>query len=232
MLWVTCCWLLEQISRVSGNYAIRLQMGYCSAVKTGKNCAALGGTLVSYYSVGKVCPGPQRSQPCLNRWNVGDDRLRFEEGLNRRYNILIGIAIGAFQHPCALAQNGRWHGNDGRPLQQGLGDGGLVWIILNQNTQQDIGINSEPHRSPAHPAAVASLICSMERRGPFGRFNNPKTADIGVPSPDRSCMRPPLSKSTSSLSPGFTPRCFNTSLRRVICPLLVTVSLIVMAASN
>ena len=63
----------------------------------------------------------------------------------------------------------------------------------------------------------------MERRDVSGLASIPKTAAAEVPRFGPSCNRPSFSIPTSSLSPGRTPRCMSTSLRRVICPFAVTV---------
>ena len=97
--------------------------------------------------------------------------------------------------------------------------------------EQNVGIGGDLHSSPAHPAAAASFSSSTERRRVPGSANMPKTLEIGSPGFARSRTWPSGSRSTSTLSPCRAPRCSRTSLRRVIWPSAVTVSVMAMARS-
>ena len=97
--------------------------------------------------------------------------------------------------------------------------------------EQNVGIGGDLHSSPAHPAAAASFSSSTERRRVPGSANMPKTLEIGSPGFARSRTWPSGSRSTSTLSPCRAPRCSRTSLRRVIRPSAVTVSVMAMARS-
>ena len=84
------------------------------------------------------------------------------------------------------------------------------------------------HRLPAQPRLAISLICSIDKGLRLLFLNMSNTSEIlPVGRTGFISIRPSGSLSTTILSPGRTPRCFKSSLRKVIWPLAVTVSVFI-----
>src|SRR5450631_1305020 len=101
-------------------------------------------------------------------------------------------------------------------------------MILDQCQHQHVGVGGNLHRLPDHPRAMTSFMSAIERARPFRfAFREPKISDIfPVGRAALTSIRPSGSLSTLIFSPGCTPRWSSRSLRRVTCPLAVTVSVL------
>src|SRR5450432_3288357 len=105
-------------------------------------------------------------------------------------------------------------------------------VIFGDGPDQYIGVSRDPHRLPAQPRAAILFISSIDKDGPSFLFRKPKASEI-FPAGRAAftSIRPSGSLSTVIFSPGWTPRCSRRSLRRVTCPLAVTVSVLINRAS-
>ena len=84
--------------------------------------------------------------------------------------------------------------------------------------QQDVGVDGDFHFWPAQPAAAASWISSSVAIFLVLPASTPiKPSILPVGRAALKATRPSGNLSISIFSPGFMPRCCNTSLRKVTC---------------
>lgn len=107
----------------------------------------------------------------------------------------------------------------------------LLAIVEDRNPHEDVCIDRDSQSSAAQPLAMTLLISSIVRGLVPGRYRAPMKSSIEPVGFARTSMRPFGSMSTSTFWPGPTPRCRNTSLRRVTCPFAVTATVVAIIAS-
>ena len=129
------------------------------------------------------------------------------------------------QHPDQLAECRYRQCHDIRFRQFRLRNSALPQIVPRHGSNEDVRIGGNLHRLPAQPRLAISLICSIDKGLRLLFLNMSNTSEIlPVGRTGFISIRPSGSLSTTILSPGCTPRCFKSSLRKVIWPLAVTVS--------
>src|SRR5262249_48895174 len=132
------------------------------------------------------------------------------------------------QHPYEFAERRNRDRDEFGFLQRRLCNLALFCVVVGDGPDQDISVGSNLHRLPAQPRAAILFISSIDSDERPCRFKMPKaSAILPVGRAAVTSIRPFGSLFTVIFSPGCTPRCSSTSLRKVTWPLAVTVSVVI-----
>src|SRR5579872_431927 len=197
------------------------------AIESQQRRAAEPTALEDNDAVGEVAA---RFEPCeagLDRRPFGLDLVAGEQSADRRCDLLSAVAVAACENRDEFAQNRQRHDHLIGLLESHAGHLGFLRIVIDGGADQDVRIGDRFHRSLAQPSAASSAISSSVSGRAPGRSRQPKKSSM-VPEgfAARISARPSGSSSTATFSPGLTPICSSNSLRRVTCPLAVTVSFV------
>lgn len=129
----------------AGFLALLREQGNSFLIEGKKGFAAQPGPLVGDQSVGKVTARVEDSHRRFNSRAVGRYIADVEQRLDGGRNIREWKAIHAAKYPYKLAEAGKCDGNGFRLFQQ-LGCGtGLLFIILDNRPDQNVGVDGDLH---------------------------------------------------------------------------------------
>jgi hypothetical protein len=152
--------------------------------------------------------------------------------LSTKRRIAVAIAPASSPYPRASTQTNsqrgrKCHRNNFCATKHFCRQSRLIRIVGNSGADKDIRVGGDPQRRPAHPCAAVSAISSIDRGLNPRPRRQPMNASIDAGDlAARNSARPAGKKSTTTFSPGLTPRCWSTSLRSVTCPFAVIVSVV------